>query len=771
VPVDFSTTYVAQRYVHKPFLLDGYKFDLRLYVLVSGCDPLRIFLHRRGLVRLASEQYVEPSVKNLSQTTVHLTNYAINKLNPNFEENTNPDDAESGHKRSWEAVQLHLRREGHDVDKLLEEIEDLIVKTLLAVQPSLSHFYHSCQPDDTENNMCFEILGFDVMMDDKLRPILLEVNHAPSFATESELDHVVKAEVLRDTFTLLGFSPDARRQKKREMREKMEQRTMGLIKKQCMEERTIQEREAAVARTDWEDANLNGYKRLYPSLDLEAQYWHIQEAAVQIWEMLMGGTSRKSVRLTPEEAREEPATSKDRGARAHSAKPGADSGKVDGDAPKVEKRTAEEVREVVERLVAGLGARSRTGTARRRGAGSVPNKDAAIAEDEEIPQGDSVDAAAADEKASASQQPRNGLPRSLDKAGRPEVQVGDVIRVQTNLGWETVTVRAKRNNGKLDIQFKDSEYMRSVLPRVQRELNGAPALGDAPALLEEPQEHASAWQPAVPGQPVQPGSPQNVRRQTPIRQLPGIASSNSNSNSNSSSNPTNNNSNLNGNSNNNSNSNNNTSSNRSPGSSRAQALVLRSPEKKRSSASSSSGGGAVSERREEASGERAGAHFTEFRSVAPSSPLRGGGPGVQAEVIAATGSPNLLPVPQWPSTLPASAGDSSSSATVGGGYGDAGGIPSGTVAGSSAAAAAALAATGVGRRGVGPGAVLAGPQGSIGPHGIQSIVYPANRHHEVRLRQQLQQLISVRPITVKRGKSSLGRPGLSAGGTSIGTNG
>ena len=34
------------RYISKPLLLDGYKFDLRLYVLVSGCDPLRIFLHR-----------------------------------------------------------------------------------------------------------------------------------------------------------------------------------------------------------------------------------------------------------------------------------------------------------------------------------------------------------------------------------------------------------------------------------------------------------------------------------------------------------------------------------------------------------------------------------------------------------------------------------------------------------------------------------------------------------------------------------------------------
>jgi len=49
------------------------------------------------------------------------------------------------------------------------------------------------------------------------------------------------------------------------------------------------------------------------------------------------------------------------------------------------------------------------------------------------------------------------------------VQVGDVIKVQTNLGWESVTVRAKRTNGKIDIQFKDGEYMRSVLPRILRE--------------------------------------------------------------------------------------------------------------------------------------------------------------------------------------------------------------------------------------------------------------------------------------------------------------
>ncbi|CAK9116940.1 unnamed protein product [Durusdinium trenchii] len=300
VPVDFSSTFVAQRYISKPLLLDGYKFDLRLYVLVSGCDPLRIFLHRKGLVRLASEQYVEPTKNNLSEVMVHLTNYAINKANPNFEENTNPDDAEDGHKRSWEAVQEHLRKEGHDVDTLILEIEDLIVKTLIAVQPSLSHFYHSCQPEDVYNGMCFEILGFDVMLDQKLQPWLLEVNHAPSFATESELDHQVKHEVLQDSFNLLDLNPEVRRQKKREARERMEQRSLG--KKPCIEDRIAQEREFALIRNDWEDAQLqngcSGYKRLYPSPEKEKAYWQVHDAAINIWEMMMGGTFRRAVRLS-----------------------------------------------------------------------------------------------------------------------------------------------------------------------------------------------------------------------------------------------------------------------------------------------------------------------------------------------------------------------------------------------------------------------------------------------------------------------------------------
>ena len=75
---------MAQRYLHKPMLIDELKFDLRLYVLVAGCDPLRLYLYKEGLTRLSTEPYQPPFSSNLTNRFVHLTNYAVNKMHEDF---------------------------------------------------------------------------------------------------------------------------------------------------------------------------------------------------------------------------------------------------------------------------------------------------------------------------------------------------------------------------------------------------------------------------------------------------------------------------------------------------------------------------------------------------------------------------------------------------------------------------------------------------------------------------------------------------------------
>lgn len=62
-------------------LIDGRKFDLRLYVLVTSMEPLRVYLFEEGLVRLSTKRY---TLKNLRSRYTHLTNYSINKKSGSF---------------------------------------------------------------------------------------------------------------------------------------------------------------------------------------------------------------------------------------------------------------------------------------------------------------------------------------------------------------------------------------------------------------------------------------------------------------------------------------------------------------------------------------------------------------------------------------------------------------------------------------------------------------------------------------------------------------
>ena len=210
-----------QEYLDKPHLVDDLKYDLRIYVLLYGINPMRIFICEQGIARFATETYVPPKNSNLDNLFMHLTNYAINKNNAAFTQNQggkakgyedeesdegDSDEEESGHKRSLNAILRILMEQGADPDKIMEGIKDIIVKTLIVGQPFMSHIYRSCQPDDYDNSMCYQILGFDIMIDRKFKPWLIEVNQSPSFKTDSPLDYQVKKCVIGDAFKLLNVN-------------------------------------------------------------------------------------------------------------------------------------------------------------------------------------------------------------------------------------------------------------------------------------------------------------------------------------------------------------------------------------------------------------------------------------------------------------------------------------------------------------------------------------------------------------------------------------
>ena len=208
--------WVVERYIDRPLLLNGYKFDLRIYVTVTSLDPLRIYRHRDGLVRLASVPYSH-AIENFNNIYAHLTNYSINKKNPNLKDtheemkdchentkqNQNIDDKINTLKLNFEEFDFRLKNSGVDTIALWDAVDDLIVKTVMSiVDKVVSAMDMFC---DNSRDSCFQLFGFDVLIDQDLIPWLIEVNYAPSLTVDSEIDFQVKSQVLCDLLNLVGL--------------------------------------------------------------------------------------------------------------------------------------------------------------------------------------------------------------------------------------------------------------------------------------------------------------------------------------------------------------------------------------------------------------------------------------------------------------------------------------------------------------------------------------------------------------------------------------
>ncbi|CAH2049394.1 unnamed protein product, partial [Iphiclides podalirius] len=229
---------ICQVYLSKPYLVDGYKFDIRVYTLITSCDPLRVFVYNEGLVRFATSRYADPNASNTTNVFMHLTNYALNKHSRTY-----VYDSEAGTSTSKiSTLNKILMSQGVDLSRLWYSIDQVIVKTIIAAWPILKHSYHACFPShDT-------------------------VNHSPSFHTDTQLDREVKENLLTDTFTMLNIWQCDKKRVLEEDRKRIRDRLLQTNK--YIENPGIEEREPETSpwqtQIQWEETHLGNFRRVYP---------------------------------------------------------------------------------------------------------------------------------------------------------------------------------------------------------------------------------------------------------------------------------------------------------------------------------------------------------------------------------------------------------------------------------------------------------------------------------------------------------------------------
>ncbi|CAK4749020.1 hypothetical protein LEN26_008737 [Aphanomyces euteiches] len=184
-----SDTYIVQKYIENPYTIGGKKFDLRLYVLVTSFSPLVFWIYRAGFGRFSNARYSHAKA-DMGNLYMHLTNASVQKTAQDY-------DKSMGCKWPLSKIkQFLISKHGvRAVDMLFYDIQSVITRSLLAVQPILIQDKH-----------CFELYGYDVLIDSDLKPWLIEVNASPSLTGDTDEDYGLKWNLIAHAMAIVDMT-------------------------------------------------------------------------------------------------------------------------------------------------------------------------------------------------------------------------------------------------------------------------------------------------------------------------------------------------------------------------------------------------------------------------------------------------------------------------------------------------------------------------------------------------------------------------------------
>ena len=177
---------LIQKYIEKPLLYQGRKFDIRLWVLFIGNKPDDVYIFKEGHLKATCGNYD----LNSKDIYVHLTNYSIQKYNSDFSK------IEIGNEIPFKDLQKDL-----DSKKIKINFRNNIYPKIVRIV-RITAGAAKAKINMMNRKNCFEIYGYDFMIDEKFNPFLIEINTNPGFEFSSPLINMLLPRLIDDAFKL-----------------------------------------------------------------------------------------------------------------------------------------------------------------------------------------------------------------------------------------------------------------------------------------------------------------------------------------------------------------------------------------------------------------------------------------------------------------------------------------------------------------------------------------------------------------------------------------
>ena len=216
-----STSVVVQEYISRPLLFrdTGCKFDLRIYVIIKRLSPtLEALVFSEGLVRVATTPYTPPNASNCQIATMHLTNSHVNSrvvghkkidtaegVGPGITaasvkyDDVDKKDAAQTKYTVTDTLDWISEMRGVPAADIWSDVCGSVSSAIAAIHPFAALKHATCYGagDKNSEGRCFQLLGVDVILDNNLKPWVLEINNSPSLNLSTAVDERIKLPLIK----------------------------------------------------------------------------------------------------------------------------------------------------------------------------------------------------------------------------------------------------------------------------------------------------------------------------------------------------------------------------------------------------------------------------------------------------------------------------------------------------------------------------------------------------------------------------------------------
>eukprot|EP00112_Aurelia_sp_Birch-Aquarium-sp1_P013706 Seg2921.3 transcript_id=Seg2921.3/GoldUCD/mRNA.D3Y31 product="Tubulin polyglutamylase TTLL5" protein_id=Seg2921.3/GoldUCD/D3Y31 len=203
----------VQLYVSNPLLIDGRKFDIGIYTVVTSVDPLRVYIYEEEmLVRFCQTDYEPLDVNDVTKYVVGADYDAPSQM-PSLQSFFN-----HGHYSRKQALFGYLKNRGKDTKQLWKDIRQAVREAFIAKEVDMANTFSGYK---SQHNF-FELVRFDFVIDADMNIWLMEVNMSPNLSSSAHYENrLMYEQVIYHAFGLTGVASLAQETSSEDIKEVM----------------------------------------------------------------------------------------------------------------------------------------------------------------------------------------------------------------------------------------------------------------------------------------------------------------------------------------------------------------------------------------------------------------------------------------------------------------------------------------------------------------------------------------------------------------------